>query len=171
MSDFPEATMVEFIRYNNWANRQLLDLCAQLSADDLEASMPGAYGTILDTLAHIIRAESWYLSLFTGSRPAPSFRWEERPGVAEMTAYAVQIGDLLEDTILHLDPTTNVHEEQGDETYDYHARAILIQIIEHGIEHRTNITTILSAQERELPELDGWGYMFAHQDRFAYRES
>jgi hypothetical protein len=40
------------------------------------------------------------------------------------------------------------------------------QIIIHGIEHRTNITTILNQGLLTPPEVDGWAYMDAHPDRF-----
>ncbi len=36
---------------------------------------------------------------------------------------------------------------------------LLIQVVDHGIEHRTNITTILAARGLPSPTLDGWEYM------------
>ncbi len=37
---------------------------------------------------------------------------------------------------------------------------LFIQVINHGIEHRTNITTILSGLGLPAPEVDGWGYIW-----------
>ncbi len=36
-----EATFAEFIRYNNWANRQVLEACRQLSEDQLASAYRG----------------------------------------------------------------------------------------------------------------------------------
>ncbi len=52
-----ESMYMEFILYNNWANRQVLQACQKLSEDQLAATIPGAYGTIRATLEHIIRGE------------------------------------------------------------------------------------------------------------------
>ena len=51
----------------------------------------------------------------------------------------------------------------------YEALAVFIQIVNHGIEHRTNITTILSHEQQTRPDVDGWGYLWTHTDRFDLR--
>jgi len=35
MDALPETTMAEFIRYNNWANQQVLEACQKLTEDQL----------------------------------------------------------------------------------------------------------------------------------------
>lgn len=157
---------MEFIRYNNWANGQVLQACQKLSEEQLASLIPGAYGTIRDTLEHIIRGETYYLRLLTGSYPRPPFKWETRPGLVEMAAYAAQVGQALEDMAQRILPTDPVFEEADGKQYRYQALAVFIQIINHGIEHRTNITTILNQGLLTPPEVDGWGYLEAHAERF-----
>jgi uncharacterized damage-inducible protein DinB len=171
MNELPEKTMTELILYNNWANQQVLATCQKLNEDQLAATMPGAYGSIRHTLEHIIEGEAFYVGLLTGNRPKPPFQWEARPGFAEMRDYATQIGDALVDAINHIRPTDRVHEEAQGNTFHYRALAVFIQIIDHGVEHRTNITTILSAGQHTPPAVDGWGYLSAHPQRFDYEVS
>jgi uncharacterized damage-inducible protein DinB len=57
-----------------------------------------------------------------------------------------------------------------DKFFQNQARALFIQVINHGIEHRTNITTILSSLGLPAPEVDGWGYLWAHPDQFEMKE-
>jgi uncharacterized damage-inducible protein DinB len=57
-----------------------------------------------------------------------------------------------------------VEEDEGKSFYQ--ARAVFLQIIDHGIEHRTNITTILNQGMQKPPEVDGWAYLAAHPERF-----
>ena len=168
MDALPETTLAEFIRYNNWANQEVLEACQKLTEDQLAATMPGAYGTIRDTLEHIIEGEAFYVRLLTGNRPQPPFQWEARPGFAEMMDYATQVGNALVDAIYHIRPTDRIDEEDHGNTFHYQALAVFIQIINHGVEHRTNITTILTAGPHTPPAVDGWGYLSAHLDRFDY---
>jgi len=83
-----------------------------------------------------------------------------------MTAYATQVGKALVDMAQGTQPTDQVVEEDEGKQFHYHALAVFIQIIDHGIEHRTNITTILNQGLQTPPDVDGWGYLNAHPDRF-----
>ena len=170
METQPETTLVELIRYNNWANAQVFAACQKLAADQLAAAAPGAYGTIRDTLEHIIRAEADYVGRLTGNRPQPAFRWKDQAALADLFAFADQVASALLDAIQRIPPTHIVHEEEDGSTLDYQARALFIQIINHGIEHRTNITTILSGLGLPAPEVDGWGYLWSHPERFELKE-
>ena len=66
----------------------------------------------------------------------------------------------------HTLPTDLVTEEEDGKQVHYQALAVFIQIINHGVEHRTNITTILNQGLAAPPQVDGWGYLDAHPDRF-----
>jgi uncharacterized damage-inducible protein DinB len=171
MENQPETTLVELIRYNNWANAQVLAACQELTADQLAATTPGTYGSIHRTLGHIIHAEADYVGRMTGERHQPPFNWEDGPSLAEISAFAVQVADALLDAAQRIPPTYIVHEEEDGNTIDYQARLLFIQAINHGIEHRTNITTILSSLDLPAPEVDGWGYLFSHPHRFDLKEN
>jgi uncharacterized damage-inducible protein DinB len=160
------STFMEFILYNNWANQQVLQACQNLSEDQLSTMIPGGYGTIRGTLEHIIQGEEYYVELLTGSRPQPLFKWEARPGLAEMTEYGARVGKALVDISRRMPPTDQVTEEAEGRQFHYQALVVFIQIINHGIEHRTNITTILNQGLQTPPAVDGWGYFAAHPDRF-----
>jgi uncharacterized damage-inducible protein DinB len=70
---------LEFIGYNTWANRRLLEACEALSLEQLAASGPGANGTVARTLEHLVDSEAFYYLLLSG-RPLPApFRWDDQP--------------------------------------------------------------------------------------------
>src|SRR5262249_34322991 len=156
-----------FIRYNQWANEQLLAACTQLSESQLTAAIPGGYGSVRETWHHVLDAEADYLQRMTDSSPEPSFNWDDGPDPRAMAAYAAQVGAAFLEAVGQVSLTQNVHEAYGGQILDYQARHLFMQLINHGIEHRTNITTFMANQGLSVPELDGWGYMFAHPDRFA----
>jgi uncharacterized damage-inducible protein DinB len=166
METSPEPTLVEFVLYNQWANQKLLSICMNLGEDLLTASIPGAYGSIPATFAHLLRAEAGFLKRIHGTSPQPAFKWEESPSLAQMSVYAAQVNVAFWDTLQRISPTQNVHEEENGLTYDYQARQIFMAVVYHGVAHRTDITTFLNSHGVALPELDTWGYMSAHPDRF-----
>ncbi len=167
----PEPTLIELIRYNNWANAQVLAACQKLTPQQLAAAAPGTYGTIHATLGHMIAAEADYINRLTGKGPRPPFRWEDGPAVEDIAAFSTVVGEALLDTVRRVSPEFIVHEEEDGNTIDYKASLLFLQVINHGIEHRTNITTILSGLGLPAPEVDGWGYLFAHPATFALKET
>lgn len=48
------------------------------------------------------------------------------------------------------------HPDKG--TYEAPVIVVLIQAINHGIDHRSQMATLLSQQNIEPPDLDGWSY-------------
>lgn len=166
MNRQPETTLTELIRHNNWANLQVLEACEQLSDAQLDTHISGAYGTIRETLIHIIRSEAGYIRLLTNNSSEPPFQREDGPSVAEIKAYAIEVGQALVETAEQTSLNHPVSHEWDGQQYDYSALLVFIQAINHGIEHRVNITTVLNQQEQNPPAVDGWSYLIAHPDRF-----
>lgn len=169
MSHQPEPTMLELFLYNHWANQELMTLCLGLNDELVTASIPGTYGSIRDTFAHLLQAEVSFLKRIHGIYPQPGFKWEENPGLSQMLAYETILHETLLETLQRVPATHNVHEESDSWTFDYQARLIFMSVIYHGIAHRTDITTLLNNQGIKLPELDVWGYEAAHPERFQAR--
>src|SRR5579864_2737011 len=49
-----------------WATMRLIDACVPLTREQLEANVPGTFGSILQTTRHLVGADSYYLSHLTG---------------------------------------------------------------------------------------------------------
>lgn len=171
MENKPESMLVEFIRYNNWANAQVFAACLALSESQLAAKAPGAYGSIHATIGHIVSAEQDYIRRLVGSTPQPPFDWETEPDVADIVAFSSLVADALLDAVQRVPPEHIVHEEWDGNTIEYKSSLLFLQIIDHGIEHRTNITTILSGLGLPELEVDGWGYLNTHPDQFALKQT
>jgi uncharacterized damage-inducible protein DinB len=166
MSHQLEPTMMEFFQYNHWANQELMGICISLSDEIITASIPGSYGSIRDTFAHILKAEISFLKRIHGVYPEADFKWEDNPSLSQMMAYEASLNKALLDTLQRVPATQNVHEEGDGWTFDYQARLIFMSVVYHGIAHRTDITTVLNNKGVSLPELDVWGYQSAYPERF-----
>jgi uncharacterized damage-inducible protein DinB len=164
MANQPDSMVVDFLQYNRWANLQLIDVCAGLSSEQLDTRAAGVYGSIHDTLRHIIRAEASYYKRLTGVPLQPSFQWEQNPSLPEMRSYAEQVSSALVDAARQVQSSDLIDLEWDEQKYRFKSVALLIQVVNHGVEHRTNITTILAQLGIESPQIDGWGYIMSIED-------
>lgn len=145
-----------------WATLQVMDVCAGLDRAQLEATSPGTYGTILDTLRHIVGADASYLFAMTGGKVQPID--EEKMELPElrslMESYGPEYASLLASD-LDADRIVVRHRDDGSET---HAPLgiRLAQAVHHGTDHRSQICTILTTLGIEPPLIDVWD--FADQD-------
>lgn len=170
MNSQPDSFLTEFIRYNNWANAEIIALLKTLTPEQLAASAPGTYGSIHATLGHLISAEADYIQRITGAAPVPSFRWQDGPSIDAIADFAAQLAPAWLEIIQRVPQERMVHEEEDGYFMDYQARLLFLQVVNHGIEHRVNITTVLAAHNVPTPELDGWGYLAAHGEDFGLKE-
>ena len=157
-----KSLMDDAFAHHVWATLQVMDVCAKLDPAQLEATAPGTYGTILDTLRHIVGADSSYLFAMTRGKVQPID--EEEMDLPElrslMESYGPEYASLLAGG---LDPDVIVvrHRDDGSET---HAPLgiRLAQAVHHGTDHRSQICTVLTTLGIEPPLIDVWDY--AEQD-------
>jgi uncharacterized damage-inducible protein DinB len=143
-----------------WATDRLLGVLATLTPEQLAVPTPGTYGPILDTIRHLVGADSWYLSFF---RPdAVDEIDDEDPGIGLdriRAAFATNSGTWLG---LVADPDLDVDADvvEHGEGWDFHAPASLrlLQVVHHGTDHRSQICTALTHLGVEPPEIDMWDW-------------
>lgn len=151
--------MAEMLQYNLWANLRLIDLCAELSDEQLDASVPGTYGRVRDTLVHVAAAECNYAAALTGKEPPFRLRPGERfPGFDALQELVRWSGETLTAAASDVDPAQVLRGTWRGEPYEIPAVIFMIQAVNHAIEHRAQIKTILSQHGIQPPELDGWEY-------------
>ena len=143
-----------------WATLQVMDVCAGLDPDQLEATSPGTYGTILDTLRHIASADSGYLFAMTRGKVQPID--EERMDLAELRTNIEGFGSAYTELLTtELDPD-EIFVRRRDDGSETHAPLgiRLAQVVHHGTDHRSQICTILTTLGVEPPPIDVWDYAY-----------
>jgi uncharacterized damage-inducible protein DinB len=63
--------------YGYWANRHLFQVLSQLPASDFTKSVAGSYGSIRNTLVHLMSAEWGWLDRCGGPQRGPSLRADD----------------------------------------------------------------------------------------------
>ncbi len=151
--------LVELYRHNLWANLRLLDACAVLGDEHLDASAPGTYGRVRDTLVHLFAAEERYVALLSGQRPErPLSERDPFPGFAELREHARRSGEALIEIAGRTGPDVMLRGTWRGEPYEMPAAVLLVQAINHATEHRAHVMTVLSQQGIQPPSLGGWTY-------------
>jgi uncharacterized damage-inducible protein DinB len=150
--------LVTIFRHNLWANLRLLERCADLTDEQLDAASPGGFGSIRDTLEHLVTSEQSYFSrISTGRRYA---RPDDAPRLtlAEMRELASTTGAGLAEWSPKVQPGDTVEVDWEGTPRQVPKSIILAQVINHALEHRTQVAAILTQLGVEPPDLQPWEF-------------
>jgi uncharacterized damage-inducible protein DinB len=153
VGEWADALLLRFFEYAGWAADRVLEHSVGLGEAALQATAPGTYGTVHETLTHLVDAHCDYLSRLAGEEadflegavePDVLRRWLEwsRQG---WTAY-------LEAGPDHgrMAPTAG---------RDAPAWVVTMQAVHHLNDHLAHVGTILGANDLPVPSADVWAYV------------
>ncbi len=152
-------------RHHLWSNLQLLELCKTLSEEQLKTSIIGVFGTLGDTLQHLVKSErSYHSRITTGQR----FQAPENEGdltFDEMAESLQRTGQGFVEWAPKVGAEETV-EVQWDNNgiqgpVQVPKAVILTQVINHATEHRAQIMAMLTTLDIEPPEMGAWDYFEA----------
>lgn len=145
-----------------WATLVVLDLLAPLSRDQLATTVPGTYGTVLDTARHLVGADRWYL--FTMTRGAVAQIEEAGLDIAALRAAMEPAAGSWNDLLAaNPDPEAIFTLNRDDGTKSHATWGVrLAQAIHHGSDHRSQLCTALTSLGVEPPEIDLWAWAFTN---------
>jgi len=124
-----EKLLPRFVDHHLWAIAQLMSWSVRLPDEQQEVTAPGTYGTLVETLKHLVFADHEYLG------------WLE-----------------YQDWAAYLGGEPDFGRRVGDENGWSPAWAIPVQAIHHGNDHRTHAGTVALANQLQTPDLDVWSY-------------
>ena len=155
-------TLTTLFRHNLWANVGILERCAELTNEQLDTSMSGAFGTIRDTLQHFVSSEQSYLYRIRTGQPLQRPEGEAPMTIAEMLESARASGAGLIEWAPKVRADDTVQVEWDDGTIREVPKAFyLTQVINHATEHRAQIMAIITQLGLQAPDLDTWTYLEA----------
>ena len=141
----------DLVAYNRWANYHLFALVERASTEGLDASQPGMYGSVIETLTHLVNVERNFLR---------HIRDESRErlsglSVAELREVMESLGpaylSMLE---AEADLERPVFIPWLDDGVNLRLADAVVQPIVHSIQHRADIIGALSREGIEPPEMD-----------------
>lgn len=152
------ALLQDAFGHHIWATLRLIEACRQLSEEQLSRPVHGTYGSILDTLRHLVAADTSYLHVIGGGEVP----YEDHEGSdLDQLAEAMERNGRLWRQVLEgdLDPGTMLVRHRPDGSSSHAPLGIrLAQVVHHGTDHRSQVCTALTSLGLEPPEIDVWDY-------------
>jgi uncharacterized damage-inducible protein DinB len=141
------ATIGAMYRYNSWATARVLDAVSPLGEADFTRDLKNSYGSIRDTLTHMVWAEWIWLERLKGVSPRTVFSPAEFPTVDSLRerfhAVATERSVFLDElTGERLNEVIEYQNLKG-ETWRYPLWQALHHVVNHATYHRGQVTTML----------------------------
>lgn len=148
------------IEYNEWSNDHLLEAASRLGEEEFGRQVSGSYESVRMSLVHIVRVQSWWLSVLKGQpkAEAPPKEFERIPfgelrqwfakSHAELRDYAAGLTD--EQLAAEV---SAFHPGEGKE-YRWPSWQLATHLVNHGTQHRSEAGLMLASLGQKLRDLD-----------------
>jgi len=154
-----ENILEKLFEHNNWANLQIIQACAALSDEQLDAEPQSVTkGTIRRTLVHLVSSQYSYLKTLT--LPLEERRDAITVDFAELKESVRKSGEELL-AFARGEQQPLKPQLQTRDGYYVEPWVLMVQIINHATEHREQIKSMLTALGVAAPDIDGWDYGLA----------
>lgn len=153
MGDHP---LLGLFRHKTWATLRLIEHCRRLGDEDLDATTPGTYGTIRETLLHLVESDTGDYRTVTAVEAPATFPQGGPATMDELIERITFLGSRWE--ALATDPEIADRQVKTSDGWVVPASLPMSYAIYHADEHRGNILSILGARGLEIPNLDPWAY-------------
>jgi uncharacterized damage-inducible protein DinB len=166
----PSPILADAFGHHVWATIQVLDACTSLDDAQFATSVPGTYGSIIDTLRHLVGGDVFYLGVLRGGEPEP---FNEAESDIPTLRSVMEAHDTAWQSLIAADPDpATVVVEYEDSGYETHAPLgiRLAQALYHGTDHRSQVCTALTTLSIEPPAIEVWDFARL-DDRFFTVES
>ncbi len=150
-------TLLQLARYNAWANERVFNVRAAASADQLSEDEKGTYGSLAETLAHLVEVEEIYLIMLQDqdvsqvtddeSYMEHDTNWFSRRS-AELGAAYHSLLEARENDWLDEQFTVPWFG------FPISRRDGLIQVWMHSAQHRAQVLSVLGSHGVDVPDVD-----------------
>lgn len=156
--------------YDVWANARVLDAAEQLSSQDFVADRGGGYGSVRDTLHHMLSGQQWLLAVASGRDLGPFPQRADFPDVASLrtawatldattAAYFATLDDAMLGAI-----TTKPVELAHERRWDFPRWQILFHLAAHTMQHRSETALTLTQLGHSPGWIDWIAFMWAQDE-------
>lgn len=149
--------------HHAWATERIIDACGDLTDEQRAREIPAIFGSVLDTLRHLVDSDTWYLWCVSDGRfgrgrvDTSSFSFEEVRALADENAAAWS--RLIDEELAAADPDTDVVSTSLDGGRRHATLGVrLAQAAQHGNDHRSQLCTALTQLGAFVPDVDVWAY-------------
>jgi len=141
--------------YGYWANGKLLEVVSQLTQEEFTQAVAGSYGSVRNTLVHILSAEWGWLDRCGGAKRGPALVATDYPTVASLIDRSRQVEAHVREFLSHLNDvdlnrTIEFSFGKGPQNA-MRLGELMHHAAIHGIHHRGQVSLLL----RSLGQVPG----------------
>lgn len=147
-------TLENLYAYNAWANAQVFAVCRVVDEQWLEEQAPGTYGTILDTLRHLVEVEDVYARMLSGGS-MENVETREDHDLGWLADWVARLGQQYAEMVAGAGESF-YDEDLNVPWFDFHLTKHdgLLQVLSHSAQHRAQVLSMLGARGLKVPDLD-----------------
>ncbi len=136
--------ILEIVRYNCWANRQVFGASVGLTLEQQETYVASSFASIRETLAHVVGAEWYWLHIWIGDIATANSPLNRHPSVMELQTQLSAIESQRE-TLLEayqqedLEKIVPYRDSEGE--FSVRLERSICHMVNHSTYHRGQTTT------------------------------
>jgi len=150
--------MQDLIRYNEWANARLLVALRELPGGLLAAPVASSFGSLRDTLAHVVSVEWIWLRRWRGESPASPPEWLKTAGREELVGKLREIeaerSRWLDELPADELEAPRAYRTLGGQEHRHRVADQIRHVVNHSTYHRGQAATQLRQLGRIPPSTD-----------------
>lgn len=143
--------MTILLTHNAWANRNLLDACAPLTAEQFHHPFEMGPGTLHNTITHILGAMRGWTDLLTAAPQRPRLEETTRT-VPELLELHEEVNTAFVSAAQAKPADTIAHSTRNGKDYTYTHGGIITHVTTHGMHHRAQCLNMLRHLGIDLPQ-------------------
>ncbi|MFI5272480.1 MAG: DinB family protein [Ktedonobacterales bacterium] len=155
-------TLRDLYAHNAWANARVFAVCRDADRQQLEDQAPGTFGTLAETLQHLVVVEDVYARMLRGE-PLERVEAREDHDLDWFAERSAQLGQEYV-AIAATDDAAFYDDELRVPWFDFHLTKHdgLLQVLSHSAQHRAQVLSTLGARGVEVPDVDYVLYVEEH---------
>lgn len=150
--------ILNLFAYDCWANARLLRAAGELSPDRYAAELGGSFGSVRNTLGHIVAVEWLYLRRWLGESPSALPDWAKSADPAALRRKLDEIEAGQRAFLATLKPTdlerplryTNI----AGKKFEYPLGDLLFHLVNHSTHHRGQAAALIRQAGAAPPSID-----------------
>ncbi|MCO6044385.1 DinB family protein [Aeoliella sp. ICT_H6.2] len=152
----------DMFAHNDWANAKLYDLSSDLTDTQLDEPREMGFGSLRNTLFHMLEAERVWLGRWRGEPAPPLARDAEGLSISEIRARAASVASDRNELVAS-EATDNftrqVTFKDGQQNeWTFTLGDLMNHVVNHGMHHRAQALSYLKSFGRKVP--GGLDYLF-----------
>lgn len=153
--------------YNDWANEKLLAVVSELTPEEFTQPISGSYGSVRNTLVHILSAEWGWLDRCGGTPRGPALQAADYPTIASLLARQKEVESHIKAFLTNLTDEALLRPIDftlaNGPTQTMRLGELLHHAAIHAVHHRGQVALLLRALGKTPGNFDILFYYASHQ--------